>query len=291
MEKKDDSMKSDTGHEWDGIRELTNYPPRWWMTGFYFSIGFIAAYFILYPAIPLVSDYTRGLLGWTQIKELNEGLSEVQAVRAPFEKRLSQMEAGEILNDPEIKRYAETSAKVLFGDNCAACHGSGGQGNPGFPVLADDDWLWGGTIENVIETITDGREGVMIAFKDSLSEKEIDDVVQYVIGLRQGKVYEPGRAVFLGETPGGAICKDCHGEDAKGTRGYGSANLTDSIYRFDGSKEGIRHTILHGVNQEDDPLTRGAIMPTFGKKLAKDDIKKLAVKVWSLGGGKKEDKE
>lgn len=286
MAREDDSMKPDTGHEWDGIRELTNDPPQWWMMGLYLSIVFIIAYFILYPSIPLLSESNQGLLGWTQVKEMKEGMAEIESVRAPFEERLSRMEAAEILNDPEMKRYAETSAKVLFGDHCAGCHGSGGQGTPGFPVLADDDWLWGGTIENIIETITDGREGIMLSFKDALSEQEIDDVIQYLAGLSQGKVHEPGRAVFFGESAGQANCMDCHGEDAKGTPGYGSANLTDSIYRFDGSPEGVRHTILHGVNQED-PLTREAIMPSFGKKLSKDDIKKLAVKVWSLGGGKK----
>lgn len=288
MAKTDDSSKEDTGHEWDGIRELTNNPPRWWMTGLFLSIGFIISYFILYPAIPLVSDYTRGLLGWTQVKELREGQADIQSVRAPFEKKISQMEAGEILGDSEMKRYAETSAKVLFGDNCAACHGAGGQGNPGFPTLADDDWLYGGTIDAIIETITDGHEGNMPAFAETLSQKEIDDVLQYVFGLSQGLVYEPGRAVFLGQTEGEAGCADCHGEDARGMHDFGSANLADAIARFSISKEGLKETILHGVNQEDDPLTRNAVMPAFGGKLTRDEIKKLAVKVWSFGGGQKE---
>ncbi len=286
MVKRDDSMQEDTGHEWDGIRELTNDPPGWWMKGFYLSIAFLLGYIILYPSIPLFSDYTRGLLGWTQIKEFKEKLAEVQALRAPFEEKLSRMEIGEILADPEMSRYTEAAARVTFGDNCAACHGSGGQGTPQFPVLADDDWLHGGTIEAIAATITDGREGMMPAFGEMLSQKEIDDVVKYVVGLNKGEVYKPGRAVFLGQTEGEAGCIDCHGEDAKGNYDVGSANLTDAIFRFDGSEEGIRRTITYGVNQ-DGPLTRKAVMPTFGEKLTEDEIKKLAVKVWLLGGGQK----
>ena len=283
-----ESEGEDTGHEWDGIRELTNDPPRWWMIGGYLSIAFIVGYFILYPSIPLIHKSTTGLLGWTQVNEFKKGLAEIEAIRAPYEKKLAQMDVKQALADPEMARYAQATAKVIFGDHCAACHGSGGQGGPGFPTLADDDWLYGGTIETIMETITDGREGNMPAFGETLSKKEIDDVVKYVVGLGKGEVYEPGRKVFMGETAGEADCAGCHGEDAKGMQDMGSANLTDGIYRFDGSEAGIRHTITHGVNQEDDPETRNAIMPSFDGKLTKNEIKKLAIKVWMFGGGRKE---
>ncbi len=275
----------DTGHEWDGIRELKNPPPRWWMISLYASVIWVVVYFLLYPSIPLISGNTKGLLGWSQVKEFKEDMKKAEAIRAPLEKRIKDTSVSEILKDADLSQFAIASSKVLFGDNCAPCHGSGGQGAPGlFPVLVDDDWLYGGKIENIVETITDGREGSMPAFKEVLSEKELNDVVKYVYSLNTGNVYEPGRKVFAGETSAEAECMDCHGEDAKGLTDVGSANLTDTIWRFDKTEAGIRDTILYGVN-DDNPQTRKAQMPVFGEKLTPEQIKKLAVKVYLFGGG------
>lgn len=276
----------DTGHEWDEIKELDNPPPRWWMIGLHISWISCLVYFILFPSIPLVNGSTKGILGWTQIKRLNEQVAEIEALRKPYNDKLSGMSVEEILKDNELLGFAQGSAKVLFAENCAACHGAGGQGGPNFPVLADDNWLYGGTPDLIVETITGGREGMMNAHATLLSKQEIDDVVKYVAGLPEGKVYEPGRAVYMGETDGGAACFGCHGEDARGMVEMGSANLTDRIWRFSGTEEGIRHTILHGVNDPDDPETRKAIMPAFGEKLDPVQIKKLAVMVHQFGGGK-----
>lgn len=276
----------DTGEAWDGIRELTNDPPRWWMIGFYATPVFLVGYFLLYPAFPLLTDFTRGILGWSSVKEYKEGLAKIEALRKPFEDKIDSMEVQEILADPEMSKFAEASAKVLFGDNCSPCHGAGGQGTPGYPVLADDDWLYGGTIDVIQETITEGRSGAMPAYQEVLSKKEIDELVKYVKGLAEGRVYEPGEEVFMGETEGAADCTACHGEEAKGDPEFGSANLTDKIWRFSAEENEIRKTILHGVNNDEDPLSRKAVMPPWGKKLTKNQIKKLALKVYRLGGGK-----
>ncbi len=275
----------DTGHEWDGIRELKNPIPRWWMVSFYASILWLVLYLILYPSIPLITGNSEGLLGWTQVKEYKDGMKEVEAIRAPFEKRIKELDVGGILKDTELSQFAIASSKVLFGDHCAPCHGSGGQGTSGlYPVLVDDDWLYGGKIETIVETIAEGREGSMPGHKDSLSQKELDDVVKFVQSLSAGSFYAPGKKVYLGETAGEAECAGCHGEDGKGLTDFGSANLADGIWRFDGTQEGIMHTILYGVN-EDNPDTRKAKMPAFGEKLMPEQIKKLAVKVHLLGGG------
>ncbi|MBI4665429.1 MAG: cytochrome-c oxidase, cbb3-type subunit III [Nitrospinae bacterium] len=285
-EKHDPYKAKDTGHEWDGIKELKNNPPRWWIICGYLSFAFLAGYFILYPSIPLVSGYTHGLLGWTQIDEYKEGVEAINAVREPFDKKIGKMTVAEILADPEMSRFAQVSSKALFGDNCAACHGSGGQGATGFPVLADDDWLYGGTVEAIHETITGGRQGIMPAYAQLLSRQEIDDLVKFVSTLPSGAIHEAGKAVFLGQTPGAADCVACHGEDAKGIKDVGSANLTDNIWRFSGTEDGIRQTIMNGVNQ-DGPQTRKAVMPVFGGRLTDNQIKKLAVRVYLLGGGQK----
>ena len=272
----------DTGHVWDdNLRELANPPPRWWMLAFWASILWVVGYSILYPTWPLINGYTKGIMGWTQIKEYQDGLAEVQTIRAPFEDKIAQISPKEILANPDLTAYTNAAAKVLFGDNCAACHGGGGQGNPGFPVLADDDWLYGGTIGTIQQTITNGRKGMMIAHGKTLSSAEIDTLASYVAGLSEGKDDPAGKALFTAKG-----CIACHGPDGKGMQALGSANLTDSIWRFTpGGVDSARYTIIHGVNDPSDPQTRAAEMPAFGNRLSETAIKKLAVYVYTLGGG------
>ncbi len=289
MSKNKEPLKSvDTGHEWDGIRELNNPLPRWWVLSLWASVIAVIIYCILYPSIPLIHGNTKGILGWTAIKEYKEDMAEIESIRAPYEAKLKEMTAAEILADTELSGFTQSSIMAVFGTRCAPCHGAGGQGGPGFPVLADDDWLYGGTVETIQETITYGRLGNMPAHGSFLSKKEINDVVKYVSGLSAGNIYLPGKAVFDGETEGAAGCSGCHGEDAKGMQMMGSANLTDNIWRFSGTEEGIRYTITHGVNDDGDPETRKATMPAFGEKLTETQIKKLAVLVHQFGGGEKE---
>jgi cytochrome c oxidase cbb3-type subunit 3 len=214
-----------------------------------------------------------------------------------------------ILADQDLSEYAVRSGRVLFSDNCAACHGQNGvgtvQSNPKFamrerglmaPVLNDDAWLYGGTIDTIYQTISGGRQGLMVAHKDTLSAQQIDDVAHYVKAMyEQGKdkadadpAVAAGMKVFMESD-----CTACHGADARGMAALGSANLTDKIWRFDGSIEGIKHTITYGVNSGD-PKARVAIMPTWLKKdeqghvvskLDETAIKKLSVYVHKLGGG------
>ena len=274
----------DTGHVWDdNLRELTNPPPKWWMLGFYASIALVIIYGILYPMWPLAHGYTHGVLGWTQIKEYKQDMKSLQQKRAKWENLIKGKSAAQMLANPEMKTYAIDSAKTLFGDKCAACHGAGGQGNPGFPVLADDDWLYGGDINTIVTTITNGRHGMMPSHVNSLTPQEIDDVAKYVWELHEGKVYEPGRAIFMGK----GACFACHGADAKGMHAMGSANLTDNIWRFAAKDQmaSIKYTITHGVNDPSDKETRNAVMPEWKTKLTKEQINKLAVFVHELGGG------
>ncbi|WP_177418092.1 cytochrome-c oxidase, cbb3-type subunit III [endosymbiont of Lamellibrachia barhami] len=272
--------ENNTGHIWDdNIRELANPPPRWWMIAFWASIIFFFGYGVLYPMYPIGQKPTEGVLGWTQIKEYQEGLDEVAAVRAPFENQLKDMSAKDILANPGLADYTVASVKVLFGDNCAPCHGGGGQGGPDYPVLADDDWLFGGTVETIEQTITMGRKGIMTAHGKILSDAEADKLVDAIVA--GDPMSDPN---FLQKG-----CIACHGMDGKGMQMLGSANLTDGIYRFvrggQSTKDSVKQTILHGVNDVTDPQTREAVMPSFGERLSKDEIKKLAVYVYKFGGG------
>ncbi|MET0084997.1 MAG: cytochrome-c oxidase, cbb3-type subunit III [Sedimenticola sp.] len=270
--------ENNTGHIWDdNIRELSNPPPRWWMIAFWASVIWWIAYGFIYPMWPVGQEPTQGMTGWSQMKEYQQGVDEIEAVRAEFETKIKGMTAAQILADEGLSAYTVASAKVLFGDFCAACHGSGGQGGPGFPVIADDDWLFGGSIETIEQTITMGRKGIMTAHGKILSEDEVNTLAQAVVGGNPAA--EP---LFLQKG-----CIACHGMEGKGMHALGAANLTDAVWRFDEADrlESAKYTIVHGVNDGSDPMTREAVMPNFGERLSKDEIKKLAVYVYKLGGG------
>ena len=311
-------QQEDTGHEWDGIKELNNPCPRWWLNSLWLSGFFVLGYFILYPSLPLVEDSTKGLRGWTQIKEYKESLAEIDAMRKPFEDKLATMTAKQILEDKDMLGYVIASSKVLFGDNCAACHGVGGApaDNAGYPNLTDDDWLYGGEISEIMMSIANGRAGMMNAHEKLLTSEEVDQLVQFVIDSANGTPSKAGKALFSAKG-----CVSCHGADAKGIKAMGSANLTDKIWRFSGDPQEIRYTILHGVNDPSDKKTRVAVMPQWNEKVAvmmeaiayaiedgddpndidwddeldgseserltETEIKKLAVYVHQFGGGQK----
>lgn len=273
----------DTGHVWDDtLRELTNQPPKWWMLGFYASIALVIIYGIVYPMIPLATTHTKGVTGWTAIKEYKEDLSAIEQKRAKYEEKLPGMSAAAILADDELSNYVQRSAKVLFGDNCAACHGAGGQGNPGFPVLADDDWLYGGNIETIEQSVVSGRTGMMPAHGSQLSEAEVDELANAILSGN------PASTPLFGFPPEGKGCAACHGPDGKGNQMLGAANLADGIWRFAAKDQlaSVKYTITHGVNDPSDPQSRNAVMPKFGGgKLSETEMKKLAVYVHKLGGG------
>lgn len=268
-----------TGHVWDeSLAELTNQPPRWWMLGLHASWILVVLYTIYYPSWPLINSHFKGLVGWTAIGEYKKDLKEVEEVRAPFEQKLKGMNAAAILGDSQLKEYVNRSAKVLFGDNCAACHGSGGQGNPGFPVLVDDDWLYGGKIENIEQSIANGRHGIMPKMGGmQLTPGEIDTLAN---AIYNGTITKEPLYMAKG-------CVGCHGVDGKGVQPLGSANLTDKIWRFKAEDQlaSIKYTITHGVNDASDPKTRQAQMPAWRGRLDETQIKKLAVYVHELGGG------
>jgi cytochrome c oxidase cbb3-type subunit 3 len=273
-----------TGHVWDDdLGDFTNQPPKWWMLGLTASAIWVVVYWLYYPSIPVstTSSFFKGLGGWTAISEMEADKGVVDEVRGKYEAKLKDMTPAAILADSELTEYVTRSGKVLFGDNCAACHGTNGVGTidkQGLfaPILNDDDWLYGGTVNDIHMSITDGRQGMMMAHKDMLSAAEIDTLANAVAAGT------PTATPLFAEKG----CTACHGEDGKGMAAMGSANLTDKVYRFDGSVEGIKYTIANGVNAGT-PETRVAVMPSFkaAGKLSDAEMKKLAVYVYKFGGG------
>lgn len=283
-DKHDVSDMPTTGHVWDdNLADLTNQPPKWWMLGLTASALFCVVYFLYYPSFPIstLGDHFRGLGGWTAIKEMEADKDEVDALRGKFEAKLKDMTPAAILADDELSEYVRRSGKVLFGDNCAGCHGQNGIGTRDkqglfAPILNDDDWLFGGRIDDIHTSIAGGRQGMMTAHKDILSAAEIDTLANAIASS------QPNSTPLFVEKG----CSVCHGENGKGMHVMGSANLTDNIWRFDGSVKVIADTIKYGVNSGD-PQAHVAVMPNFKEagKLSDAEIKKLAVYVYEFGGG------
>ena len=273
-----------TGHEWDGIKELNKPLPKWWLWVLYVSIIWSIAYWIAMPAWPLVSDYTRGLLGYSQRTVLANSLADARAAQLGLMDRIAATDLAGIKADPELLQFALAGGAAAFGDNCAPCHGRGAQGAIGYPNLNDDAWLWGGTLDDIHKTLNVGirsgnpdmRDNAMPAFgRDQLLEpKQISDVADYVLSL-SGQDAD-AEAVARGKTIFAEQCAACHGEDGKGNMELGSPNLTDNIWLYGGTRDAILDSIRN---------SRAGVMPAWTGRLPPETIKQLAVFVHSLGGG------
>ena len=274
-----------TGHEWDGLKELNNPLPRWWLWVFYACIVWAIGYWILMPSWPLVSGYTHGLLGASQREQGIASFDAAMASRAKEGAVLTDASLEEIEKNPQLLAFALAQGKAAFGDNCAPCHGSGATGSLGYPNLQDDDWMWGGTLADIAHTITvgirstspDTRVGDMLAFGTDgvLDKTQIRDVTAYVRTL-SGLAPAEGADVAAGQQVFAENCVACHGDAGKGNPEFGAPNLTDNIWLYGGSTEQIERTITAG---------RKGVMPTWSGRLDPTTIKSLAVYVHSLGGG------
>ncbi|WP_417317008.1 cytochrome-c oxidase, cbb3-type subunit III [Emcibacter sp.] len=271
-----------TGHEWDGIKELNNPLPRWWIWTWLVSIIWAIGYWVAMPAWPLITEYTQGMLGYSQRAVVDAQVEAIKADRATRAQTLLTADLETIKNTQELMEFAMAGGKAAFGDNCAGCHGSGASGAKGYPNLNDDDWLWGGTLDAIHETINVGIRSVhedtrindMPAFlKDEILEKkQVADLANYVISLSDSDVAAPeGAAVLFEEN-----CASCHGEDGSGIQELGGPNLTDGIWLYGGDYKTVYETISN---------SRRGVMPTWAGRLDPATIKSLAVYVHSLGGG------
>ena len=247
-------------HVWDGdLRERNNPMPRWWLILFFLTIAFCFIYFLLYPA------FGHGLLGWTEERQYREEMQRAQRQYAPVYAAFAGRGIVELARDSKARALGHS----LFANNCINCHGSDGRGAPGFPDLTDNDWLYGGEPQNIMQSITYGREGIMPPLGAALGEQGADEVIAYVLSLSGGPApadkVEAGKARF-------ALCAACHGADGKGIQALGAPNLTDEIWLYGGSTASIRKTIMEG---------RHGKMPAH-QWLGDDKIRLLAAYVYSL---------
>lgn len=276
---------STVGHEWDGIEELDNPMPRWWLWAIYASIVWGVIYVILYPAWPLVDRATEGVLGWSSQGQLEQELAAEERQRAPIHAALAQLPVERIADNPMLYEAAVEGGRSAFKVHCVQCHGSGAAGSPGYPNLNDDEWLWGGTIADIHYSIVHGirnpdhaqtRQSVMPAFgRDGiLQPDEIADVVSYVRVLSRQE--EDSASAQRGSQQFANNCAVCHGADGKGDRQFGAPDLTDAIWLYGGDRDTLTASVVH---------SRGGVMPAWGGRLDPVTIKMLSTYVHALGGG------
>jgi cytochrome c oxidase cbb3-type subunit 3 len=272
-----------TGHEWDGIRELDTPLPKWCLYVFYATIVFAGIWVVLYPALPWVNAHTSGLLGQTNRGDLAKVMATPDPRQAEYRTRIAAASLDEIRRDPALLAFATAGGKAAFNENCAACHRAGGAGAKGFPNLADDDWLWGGSLAQIHQTIQhgirnadgDSRQSQMPKFSDGmLNAAQISDVAEYVLSLN-GKT-ESEEAAARGQKVFAENCVTCHGETAGGSREVGAPKLREHIFLYGGDRATLIQTISGG---------RGGSMPSWSGRLDPTTIKMLAIYVHELGGG------
>jgi cytochrome c oxidase cbb3-type subunit 3 len=276
-----------TGHEWDGLRELNTPLPRWWLWIFYATIVWSVLYWIAYPAWPLATSFTQGMLNWHSRNAVVTDLEKLRAQRGPMVARLEAAALPEIMSDPALLDFARAVGRQAFANNCAPCHGAGGGGGKGYPNLLAGRWLWGGKLDDIAETIRYGARsdnpqthiGEMPAFgRDKiLKPEEISAVADFVRSL-SGLLVEPGADLTRGRKIFGDFCAGCHGPEGKGTHEVGAPNLTTAVWLYGSDKATIVETITNG---------RRGVMPAWAGRLDEPTIKALTVFVFTLGGGEK----
>ena len=280
------SGQTTTGHEWDGIKELNTPLPRWWVITFYLTIVWAVGYWVVYPAWPLVWSHTTGVLNYSSRAEVAVHLANLEKIRGDKMAVLGAAPLAEIEKDPALLALARARGKTVFGDNCAPCHGSGGAGAKGYPNLNDDEWLWGGSLDQIMQTIQFGirsghakaHESAMLAFgkEGVLKKDQIVTVANYVRSL-SGLPTSPGYDKAAGAKIFVDNCVACHGDNAKGNQELGAPDLTDKIWLYGSDEATLVETIGNG---------RAGVMPAWVGRLDPSTIKALTVYVHSLGGGK-----
>ena len=275
-----------TGHSWDGIEEFNNPLPKWWLWCFYLTIIWGVAYTIAYPAWPLVSSATSGLLGYSTRAEVAEEIAAVEMRNEGINMQLASTELTEISANPELNTYAKSAGEAVFNTWCVQCHGRGAGGvqASGYPSLLDDDWLWGGDIEAIHYTIShgirneedlDARYSEMPAYGDIFEAEEIDQVVNYVMTLSGGTPID-GSLVDAGSVLFADNCAACHGEEGLGDPELGAPNLADAIWLYGGDYDTLTETVTY---------SRYGVMPPWTGRLTEAQIRAVSVYVHQLGGG------
>jgi cytochrome c oxidase cbb3-type subunit 3 len=285
IEKDEITGTATTGHEWDGIKELDTPMPRWWLLTFYATIVFAVGYTVAYPAWPMLTSATPGLLGYSSRAEVGKEIAVAKTAQAEWLDKIRAAGLEDILKDDGLRTFAKAGGAAAFKVNCVQCHGSGATGAVGYPNLNDNDWIWGGTIEQIHQTITNGARFVGNAdTRDSqmpnfgadgvLTPEQVADVANFTVALSGGEA--DAAAAGRGAQVFAENCVACHGEKGEGNRELGAPNLADQIWLYNGGIDSVKAQVQKA---------RHGVMPAWGHRLDDATIKQLAVYVYTLGGG------
>ncbi|QJF52695.1 cytochrome-c oxidase, cbb3-type subunit III [Roseobacter ponti] len=281
---KQDGDPDTTGHTWDGIEEFDNPMPRWWLWTFYITIIWAVAYTIAYPAWPLVSSATAGILGYSTRGEVISDIAAVEEANAGINTQLAEAEITEISLNPELNSYAVSAGAAVYRTWCTQCHGSGAGGAVGYPNLLDNDWLWGGSVEAIYSTVAhgirneedpDARYSEMPVFGDILEEEEIAQVANYVMTLSGGTPVDAA-ASQAGEAIYADNCSACHGDNGLGNNDLGAPNIADQIWLYGGDYDTLVETVTY---------SRYGVMPPWQQRLSEAELRAVSLYVHQLGGG------
>ena len=287
-ERDDVSGQETTGHEWDGVKELDTPLPRWWLFVFYGCILAAVVYWVLMPAWPIGNGYTHGLLNFSDRRNVAADVATLQHAREPMYQRLARATPADLERDPQLQQFARAAGESAFGDRCRTCHGAGGGGQPGYPNLADDVWLWGGSLGDIEHTIRVGvradnantRNSAMPAFGrlQMLTPAQIADTTEYVISLGPAaqRLHPNPAAASRGQAVFAQQCTSCHGATGAGDRAQGAPSLRDDVWLYGGTRAEISRQIDQG---------RNGVMPTWERTLDPGTIRALAFYVHEMGGG------
>ena len=267
------------GHEFDGIEELNTPMPRWWLITFYVTIIWGIGYTIAFPAWPMISGATAGLLGYSTRAEVAQNIETHKAANAALVEELVAVDLSTFDPQSDLHRYAVARGASVFRAQCSQCHGSGAAGAVGYPNLLDNDWLWGGSLPEIAYTVThgirnetdfDAHWSAMPAFGDMLEADDIETLAKFVPTLPDADWQSPGGVLYTDN------CASCHGEAGLGDRAQGAPNLADAIWLYGGDHESLVETITYA---------RFGVMPAWGQRLSDADVRAVSTYVHSLGGG------
>ena len=268
-----------TGHSYDGIEELNTPLPRWWLWTFYLTVIWGVGYTVAFPAWPLITGATQGMLGYSTRAEVAAEIEAHETQNAELVASLVAADLNGISPQDDLHRYATARGASVFRAQCSQCHGSGAAGGIGYPNLLDNDWLWGGTVDQIAYTVRhgirneidwDAHYSQMTAFGEILEPEQIETLADFVITWPDHQGAGDGAVLFEEN------CASCHGAMAQGDIEQGAPNLTDAIWLYGGDRESVIETITY---------SRFGVMPPWGQRLSEADVRAVSIYVHSLGGG------
>jgi cytochrome c oxidase cbb3-type subunit 3 len=275
-----------TGHEWDGLKELNTPLPKWWFWTFVATVVWGIGYAVVYPSVPWFNTYFPGVIGYSQREAVTADIEALKAQRAGVMEKLKSTPLDEVKKDEALLAVALVAGRIAFAENCQACHGAGGSGRPGgYPALAGDAWIWGGSLEEIRQTIAFGirsghdeaRNSMMPRFGADgiLKPAEIDQVADFVMAL-----HNPAAPALPGAAAGATVyadnCASCHGDKGQGSRELGAPALRSGVHLYGDTRAAVRAQIAN---------PKHGVMPAWSTRLDEATIRAVTLYVHGLGGG------